>query len=130
MTDFVEQTWEKLGRRVRATGHTVFVRTEAPPEKSEGGIFYPDSSFYNGPFHLRLVPATVLSAGPRSTLKPGERVCFQRQWFCRWKDVPGDKTLVGWVEEAQITGVLEDDTKVDKFIEQPLGPKQCMPHPL
>ena len=129
MVNFVEQTWEKLGRRVRASGHTVFVRTDVPEEKSEGGIFYPDSGFYSGPFHLRLVAATVLSAGSKSILKPGDRVCFQRQWFCRWESLD-DKTLVGWLEEAQVTGVLEEDVKVGKFVEQAGGPKQCVPHPL
>jgi co-chaperonin GroES (HSP10) len=123
MIEKVEQTWEELGRRVRATGATVFVRTEPPAKKTRGGIIIPDTlrGFYEGPFHLRLVNALVLSAGPEArAVHAGDRVCFQRKMFAHWLKLP-DETLIGWIQEGHIAGVLDPDVVVDKHITFPEG---------
>ncbi len=130
-SELVKSTWAEIGCRVRPLRRMVFVRTDLPKQHSDGGIWYPstESGFYDGPFHLRLVTATVLAAGSKSILKPAERVCFQRKYFARWC-VLEDRTMIGWLDETEITGIMDDGVSVGKFVENPLGPKQPMALPL
>lgn len=78
-----------------------------------------EQRFYDGPMHLRLVKATVLASGSQSILEPGQRVCFQRQYLCRWK-VMDDGTFVGWLDEKDVAGILDPDVDVSKYLE-PVG---------
>jgi len=111
----------------------VLLRTEKLQMKTEGGLFLPASEqgFYDGPMHLRLLAATVLSAGSRAdqSLVPGTRVCFQRRFFAWWK-VMEDRTLVGWVDDSQITAICDPDLNLSKFLTTGEGARYATATPL
>lgn len=123
--DRVQQTWDELGIKVRMIHDWVLVRTEVPPEQTEGGIWYPPMyrTFYEGPLHLRLVSALVLSNGPHARgVKVGERVCFQRKYFARWKKL-ADNSMVGWLHEREVTAAMDEGMDIDRDLSFPDGPK-------
>jgi co-chaperonin GroES (HSP10) len=129
----VDDTWAEIGRKVRPLGRIIFIRTEQLKQTTDGGLYLPASqqTFYDGPMHLRLITAVVLSVGPKvdGTLQPGDRICFQRQFFARWC-VLEDRTLVGWIDDSQVAGVCDSDTQVDKFITLMGGASHAPPHPV
>lgn len=108
--ELVERTWAEVGYRIRPLRFLVFVRTE-PPEKKVGSLFLidKDASFYGGLPHQRLVRATVLSAGPAANVKVGERVCFTRLHFARYKTLE-DGTHVGWISSNEIAGYPDSES--------------------
>jgi hypothetical protein len=109
--EVVEATWKEIGYRIRPLRHTVFIRADKPALKI-GEIWMPPklTDFYSGMPHHALIGATVLSAGPKAEVKPGDRVCFQRLYFARLC-VMRDFTLVGWILGPNITGYLNGDVE-------------------
>lgn len=113
--DVIEKTWEELGRRVKdALGRTVFVRTDAPTDKTDSGVLWlppKQQGFYGGlptlP-HKRIVKGTVLVSGPDAEVQPGDRICFQRLDFA-WLWKLKDGAYVGYIDEMQIALVGTDD---------------------
>jgi hypothetical protein len=106
----VEKTWEELGYRLRMLRNTVLVRTEPLPTESNG-VILPDRavSFYGELAHVQFVTATVLAAGPKAVLKPGDRIAFTRLFFARLLEMP-DKTMVGWIaNEENVLGYAEGE---------------------
>lgn len=100
---FINATWELCGSRVRPMKKWVFVRTELLPDYI-GKVFIPAScrGNYTDLPHVVFMEATVLSTGPECTaVKTGDKIMFSRLFFARWQYMP-DKTLVGWVDEANI----------------------------
>jgi hypothetical protein len=118
----IAETWDVLGvKGVRPLGRTLFVRTEAPPQKTESGLLWLPpkvASFYGGLPHQRLVIATVLSAGPKAFVQAGDRVCFMRLHFARWHGL-GEDQYVGWIDESQIFGYYEGRIARDEPCAQP-----------
>jgi hypothetical protein len=90
--------------------NTVLVRTEPLPTESNG-VILPDraTSFYGELPHVQFVTAIVLSAGPKATLKPGDRIAFTRLFFARYVEMK-DKTMVGWIaNEENVLGYAEGE---------------------
>lgn len=133
MYDIIEQSWEELGYKIRPMRQRVFVRTEPIPPMTAGGIIIPDKyrGLYEGPFHLRLVNAVVLSvgAGVRG-VEVGERICFQRKWFVRHLEVMRDEAAFGWVKESEIAGALDPEIQVDRRVTIPTGANPAHPNPI
>ena len=109
--DIVEETWKKIGCRVKAIRDTVFVRTHPLPQMTKSGLLHlpPKEAEHYG--HLpkgRHVMATVLSCGSGvKSVKCGDNVCFMRMPFSRWKYM-GDRTLIGWIKEEDLIGIVDD----------------------
>lgn len=105
------ETWAEIGTTPRPLRSVVFVRTEAPRRVSEGGIVLPTqvAGYYAGLPRGRFAYATVLVAGPDChEVKEGDVVLFGRGYLARWRDEPmPDGTLVGWMDEDKIEGVVE-----------------------
>ncbi len=130
--ELVNQTWDEIGRKVRALRYTVFLRTEPVQTQSLGGIHYPASTtgFYDGLMHMRLVCATVLAVGNEvHELEPGMRVCFQRKYLARWQTLK-DGTFVGWIHSEEVTGILEEGAHMDKYLDFTEGPKAIRAQPV
>jgi hypothetical protein len=109
--ELIERTWAEVGCRLRPLKRTVMVRTLPIPQKV-GSLWLPAkaASFYGGMPHQILIRAIVLSAGPQSHVAPGEKVCFQRLWFSRWKGL-SDGCYVGYLDAVKLAGIVEDDTE-------------------
>ena len=105
----VDQTWKELGRRFRAVRQVVFVRTD-PPKEKVGSIYKPYSrlGFYDGMPNQHPIAAVVISAGPDTEFKTGDRICFQRLFFARLTEL-SDHSLVGWILGPNVSGFLEGD---------------------
>lgn len=132
MSDTIQKTWDALGNAIEATGYRVFVRTESPPIRSSGGIFFaPEAQrFYAGPMHLRIIKGLVLSVGPKvADLEPGERVCFQRKYYVRCYELK-DGVTVGCINLAEVTGVMAPDVDMGHILEMPGGDKQPQHWPM
>ena len=126
-----EQTWEEVGCKIRALRTLVFIRTEEA-RKRIGLIWLPstESDFYGGPLmHMRLATGIVIAKGPRADVEIGDRVVFQRMYFSRWKTMK-DRTLVGWLEASQITGIADSGVEFSPFITKPGGPRQPTEWPM
>lgn len=114
--EFVSQTWEEMGRHIKARNNVVFVRTRPAPIMTDGGILIPDAqrSFYNGlpnpggGNNPKLVWATVLSVSDDGEVSEGDDVLFMRLDFA-WIHKCSDRTLVGWVKEESILLVETKD---------------------
>jgi hypothetical protein len=115
---WVQATWAELGvQGVRPTRSMVFLRTEKPRLMTDGGIIMPNATggFYGGLPKGRFVWATVLVCGPDChEVQAGDIVLFGRGHFARWGDTAAgrqaleDGALVGWIDESNIEGVLEE----------------------
>lgn len=112
-SQFIEQTWDEIGYRVKKALHrNVFVRTLPMPQKTHGGLYLPDkyAGFYGELPHMQLVRAVVLAVGADATkhygLEVGDYVCFMRLFFARWKELE-DKTYVGYLPSEQVAGRVE-----------------------
>ncbi len=108
----IAETWGACGvKSVRglANSFAIFVKTEPPPKKI-GSIWLPPklSGFYGDLPHLRLIVGTVLARGGKTEVKPGDRICFMRLHFARWKDL-GDEVYVGWIYDNQVIGFFEGE---------------------
>lgn len=107
--DVVGQTWTEVGYKVRPLRNTVFVRT-LPLEEKVGSLYLPAklTKFYGELPHQKTIRAVVLAVGPKAKVKPGEKVCFTRLYFAWWKKLE-DGCMVGWIDENQLTGYIEED---------------------
>jgi hypothetical protein len=104
----VQETWDELGRTIKARHSMCFIRTDVPPLMTPGGIIIPAKTamFYNGlpnPGGNNPVTkwATVIAAGPEAEVAPGDRVCFMRLDFA-WSDKMKDGSFFGWVKGENI----------------------------
>lgn len=113
--DVVERTWDEVGYRVRAMHRNVFVRTD-PPEQKVGLLWLPPKlqGFHGDLPHLRVVKATVLAAGPKTELKPGDRICFQRLHFA-WLKKLGGEVMFGWIDQVQVLGYALDGDAISSY---------------
>jgi len=112
----VEDTWEGFGRRIRALGEMVFVRTDSPDKITPGGIIIPDTS---GDFHAGLpkevtVLATVVAAGSETDVKPGDRVLFMRLDFAWQHKFRDDGSYLGWCRDTDGSVLLMVDRMDDE----------------
>lgn len=111
--DLIKATWDEVGHRVVAIGTRVFLRTDALPKKTAGGIYLPPD--HAAAYGQRLgssvmVTGTVLSVGPlaKTTVKEGDRIMFFRLPF-GWTYKMKDETLVGWIPVDEILGIADDE---------------------
>jgi len=116
--DVVERTWDELGYRIRPLKYWVFVRTEPPYRRTEGGVWLPHKQvdFYGGLPHKRVVKGVVCAVGPTATVKVGERVCFQRLHFASRQRM-ADGTHFGWIDCNQLLGYPEDDDAEERWLQ-------------
>lgn len=113
--DVVERTWTEVGYRVRPLHRNVFVRTD-PPEQKVGSLWLPPKlqSFHGDLPHMRIISATVLIAGPKTEVKPGERICFQRLHFA-WLKKLEDGGMFGWIDQVQVLGYPAEDAHISSY---------------
>lgn len=106
--EVVNRTWSEVGYKITPLRKMVFVKTDPVPQKV-GSLYLPPklATFYGELPNLVLVNATVLAAGPKASVRPGDRVCFTRLFFARYCDLQ-DGTYIGWIEEENLTGRLEE----------------------
>jgi hypothetical protein len=128
--DLIERTWEQLseqlngGKRIRATGFNLWLRTFPHERKTSGGIWLPPKkqAFHGELPHLVTTHALVLSAGPvgvAKEFKPGDVVAFKRLHFAfMWKLDPDpdredcwghDEEYVGWIDANQVLWKVEEE---------------------
>lgn len=106
--DLVSQSWEEVGHRVRPHRKKVMVRTQSLPEQTSGGIYIPKSGFYDGMANQKIIEGTIISKGSDvSTVSVGEKVIFMRIVFARYWQME-DKTFVGWVDEHELLGTIDE----------------------
>lgn len=110
--DIIKQTFDEMGipgfRPLRAL---ILVRANPVPTKTSGGIYLPTklTSFFGELPHMQPITATVLAAGPKATVKPGEVIAFLRLHFSWWMKLE-DGSYVGWLlDEANIIGWADLD---------------------
>lgn len=111
--DVIAGTWGELGFKIAAVGSKIFLRTDAPPKQTTGGIYIPPmlATQYGQRLGSQvLVTGTVLSVGPhaKTAVRPGDRIAFFRLTF-GWTHKLNDDTLVGWIPGDEILGVCEPD---------------------
>ncbi len=101
---------EELGRQFIPTGRRVIVRTDPPVRVTPGGVFLTgrETAFYSGPAHAKILKCTVIAVGEKSSLRVGDRVCFQRLYFSRIAELR-DQTFVGSIDEDQLVGYIEQE---------------------
>lgn len=103
-------TFDEVGLKwVKPLRNMVFIRTDPPELMTEGGLYLPDSvsKMYSSPAHLRILKATVMSAGPQAKAQVGQRVCLQRLYFAYYKKLINGGYF-GWVEDSQIIGSIAE----------------------
>lgn len=107
--DVVEATWAEVECRIRPLRRMVFLRT-LPLETMIGSIHLPAKmvSFHGELPHMKTIYAIVCSVGPDATAKVGDKVCFTRLQFAWYKKLE-DKCMLGWIDENDITGTIEED---------------------
>lgn len=108
MSDRISATFAELGiNSFRPMRDLVLVRSNPMPQKT-GSIYLPNklATFFGLLPNLQLITATVLSAGPKATVLPGEDIVFMRLNFAWWK-IMEDGTVVGWIQEANVFGWSE-----------------------
>lgn len=107
--DVVEATWAEVECRIRPLRRMVFLRT-LPLETMIGSIHLPAKmvSFHGELPHMKTIYAIVCSAGPDTTVKIGDKVCFTRLQFAWYKKLE-DKCMLGWIDENDITGTILED---------------------
>jgi hypothetical protein len=109
MSEKVQQTWAEIGFKIRPLRSLVFVRTDRPQERI-GSIYLTQeaaSFYYPRAPHAHIVSATVLSAGPKTQLTPGDRICFQRLHFA-WLFQLADRSYVGYIQEGNLVGYWDE----------------------
>ena len=108
--EIIADVENELQKRLEAFGPTLIVRTDIPTARTAGGLFLTarESHLYTGMPHAKVVKATVLAAGERATLKPGDRVCFQRLHFA-WLYPLQDRSYVGKIDENHLLMQIESD---------------------
>lgn len=125
-TDIVKKTFEEMGiPGFRPLRSVVLVRANPVPKKT-GSIYLPEklTSFFGELPHMQPITATVLAAGPKASLKPGETIAFLRLHFSWWMKLE-DGSYVGWLlDEANIIGYADldpGDTFADLRVESATG---------
>jgi hypothetical protein len=101
----IKKTFDELGiKSFRPLRKTLLLRTERIPDKV-GSIFVPPklATFYGELPHMQPILAFVLAAGPKATVRAGDRILFMRLHFARWQTLE-DGTVCGWIDEANILG--------------------------
>jgi hypothetical protein len=105
-TEMVERTFAELGiKGFRPLQKRLLLRTH-PIAQMTGGVYLPQqlTSFYGEMPHMQPIIATVIAAGPKCSLVPGEKIAFLRLHFARWQRME-DGTFVGWItDEENIVG--------------------------
>jgi hypothetical protein len=116
----VEDTWEKLGRKIRGNHKHVWVRTLPFATMTAGGIHLPPklASFHGEvSAHLVTVRAVVLSPGTVGVAKdfePGDVVEFQRLQFGYIEKLDREtQEYVGFLDANQILWKIEMDSDSD-----------------
>lgn len=112
----IEDTWRRLGKKMRGHGYQVVIRTDRPCETTKGGVYLTEqqrSFYYNMPNvdvpgrEAEIKKAVVLSPGHRVTsVKAGDRILIPRGWFARYEKLD-DGSYVGWINECNIWAVIE-----------------------
>lgn len=104
----VDECWEKVGLKIRPLKNYVVVRTFKLPEKTAGGIYLPNTDFYDGMANEKLIRALVLSTANKvRVVKSGDVIVFPRLYFARFEKLD-DGTFLGWVEEPNIYAKIKD----------------------
>lgn len=110
MSNVIEETWEKIGFRMRPMRRLIAVRTH-PFASSVGGILIPESltTMWGGILgNQKIVVATALSVGPDCVeAEPGQILMFLRLFFINHTKLD-DGTYVGWVDEQNLIGYPEN----------------------
>jgi hypothetical protein len=118
----VEDTWDEIGHKIKATGFKLWVRTLPHPRKV-GRVWLPPNRgrFYGELPHLKLVFAVVLSVGPHARsqheLQPGTIVGFKRLNFAWWRKLEGANEDE-WGSDDQFVGYLQNAEDVELVAEE------------
>lgn len=121
MIDRVKETFAELEiNSFRPLRDLVLVRSNPMPVKT-GSIYLPNklTTFFGLLPNMQLITATVIAAGSKATVLIGEEIVFLRLNFIWWK-VMEDRTVVGWIQEANVLGRPElepGDTYADLRID-------------
>ena len=101
---------EEVGRKYQPLRSQVIVRTDPLQRVTAGGLVLTarETNFYAGMGHAKILKATVVAVGDHSSLKRGERVCFQRLYFARLVELK-DGTFVGSIDENELVGYIEEE---------------------
>lgn len=112
----VEDTWDKLGRKIRGNHKHVWVRTLPFPTMTAGGLHLPPklASFHGEvSAHLVTVRAVVLSGGTVGVAKdfePGDVIEFQRLHFGYIEKLDREtQEYVGFLDGNQILWRVDVD---------------------
>lgn len=110
----VEAVLAELGKEYEPMPQRVLVRTDPPLRVSPGGILLTDkeSNLWFGQGHNRVVKATVIAAGKKTSYLPGERICFQRLHFA-WLQLLKDGTYFGCIANHQVVGYIDEELPAD-----------------
>jgi len=112
--DLIERTWHELGvRSVRVTKRRLLiVRTAKATTMTASGLLWLPTKlhgFYGELPHKRVVKGTVLASGPGALVPVGSYVAFARLHFARWQELEEPDTFVGWIDEGDLIGFVEDE---------------------
>lgn len=124
--DIIKKTFDEMGiPGFRPLRSVVLVRANPVPKKT-GEIFLPEklASFFGELPHMQPITATVLAAGPKATVKPGEMIAFMRLHFSWWMKLE-DGSYVGWLQdETHVIGWADldpGDTFADLRVDSATG---------
>lgn len=106
----VQDSWDKLGYTVRATGKYVWVRTLPFSKMTDSGKLWlaPKLQSFHGEIsaHLQTVRGVVLSAGPiglAPTFEVGSMIEFQRLYFGYHEKLNREtQEYIGFVDANQV----------------------------
>ena len=108
----IAETWAALGREYHPLGRALVLKVDAPSEKTESGLLWlppgTKASYASKLGHNRLLRCTVLSAGPESSVKVGERVCCNLLPFVRFERMK-DGADIGSLLEEDLFGYIEEE---------------------
>lgn len=112
----VEDTWDKLGKKIRGHNKHVWVRTLPFPTMTPGGLHLPPKlANFHGEVsaHLATIRAVVLSSGTvgvAEDFEPGDVVEFQRLHFGYIEKLDREtQEYVGFIDANQILWKIDVD---------------------
>ena len=113
----VEDTWEKLGHKIRGHHKWVWVRTLPFNTMTPSGLLHlpPKLATFHGEVqaHKVIVRAVVVASGTcgvAEEFKPGDMVEFQRLQFAYHRKLDRfTQEYVGWVDANHILFTVHDD---------------------